>query len=131
MVAHCLNRIRAEGSHMGNGIVKVDGFVNHHIDPALTAEMGRAFALHFAGAGVSKVEDLKGRKVRVFNKGMEGEFEGAHPSGEQIRELFGTDAVDTNIGDDLTVYIDDETDGKPIGEMHCVSHESLSPIREK
>jgi xanthine phosphoribosyltransferase len=50
-----IQRIRAEGTHMGNGIIKVDGFVNHQIDPELTTEMGRAFAAHFAGAGVSKV----------------------------------------------------------------------------
>jgi len=50
-----VERIRAEGTHMGNGIIKVDGFVNHQIDPGLTTEMGRAFAAHFAGADVSKV----------------------------------------------------------------------------
>lgn len=50
-----VERIRAEGTYMGNGIVKVDGFVNHQIDPALTTEMGRAFAAEFAGTGVTKV----------------------------------------------------------------------------
>jgi xanthine phosphoribosyltransferase len=50
-----VERIRAEGTHMGNGIIKVDGFVNHQIDPALTAEMGRAFAAQFAAACVTKV----------------------------------------------------------------------------
>jgi xanthine phosphoribosyltransferase len=50
-----IERIRAEGTHMGNGIIKVDGFVNHQIDPVLTTQMGRAFAGHFADAGVTKV----------------------------------------------------------------------------
>lgn len=50
-----VERIRAEGTYMGNGIVKVDGFVNHQIDPGLTTEMGHAFAAEFAGAGVTKV----------------------------------------------------------------------------
>jgi xanthine phosphoribosyltransferase len=50
-----VERIRAEGTHMGNGIIKVDGFVNHQIDPGLTTEMGRAFAAHFAGSCVTKV----------------------------------------------------------------------------
>ena len=50
-----VERIRAEGTHMGNGIIKVDGFVNHQIDPGLTTEMGRAFAAEFSGAGVTKI----------------------------------------------------------------------------
>lgn len=33
----------------------MDGFVNHQIDPALTWEMGRAFAAAFAAAGVRDV----------------------------------------------------------------------------
>jgi xanthine phosphoribosyltransferase len=50
-----IDRIRSEGTHMGNGIIKVDGFVNHQIDPGLTTEMGRAFAGHFADADVTKI----------------------------------------------------------------------------
>ena len=28
-----IERIKAEAVHIGNGIIKVDGFVNHQIDP--------------------------------------------------------------------------------------------------
>jgi xanthine phosphoribosyltransferase len=47
-----IERIRAEAVHIGRGIIKVDGFVNHQIDPALTTQMGVEFAQRFAGAGV-------------------------------------------------------------------------------
>jgi xanthine phosphoribosyltransferase len=47
-----IERIRAEGVHIGRGIIKVDGFVNHQIDPALTTQMGVEFAQRFARAGV-------------------------------------------------------------------------------
>lgn len=50
-----VKRIRSEGRNLGGGILKVDGFLNHRLEPALTLEMGRAFAAHFAGAGVNKV----------------------------------------------------------------------------
>jgi xanthine phosphoribosyltransferase len=50
-----IDRIVAEGEHIGNGIIKLDGFINHQIDPALTMEMGREFAGRFAGAGVSGI----------------------------------------------------------------------------
>ena len=47
-----IERIRAEAVHIGRGIIKVDGFVNHQIDPALTTQMGVEFAQRFAQAGV-------------------------------------------------------------------------------
>ena len=47
-----IERIRAEAVHIGRGIIKVDGFVNHQIDPALTMQMGVEFAQRFAQAGV-------------------------------------------------------------------------------
>ncbi len=48
-------RIRSEGRNLGGGILKVDGFINHRLEPALTLEMGRAFAERFSGAGVNKI----------------------------------------------------------------------------
>jgi xanthine phosphoribosyltransferase len=53
-----VERIRAEGRNLGRGILKVDGFVNHQLDPALTMEMGREFARRFAAAGVTKITKI-------------------------------------------------------------------------
>jgi xanthine phosphoribosyltransferase len=50
-----IERIRREGRNLGRGILKVDGFINHQLDPALTLEMGQAFARHFRAAGVDGV----------------------------------------------------------------------------
>jgi xanthine phosphoribosyltransferase len=50
-----VERIRAEGRNLGGGILKVDSFINHQLDPQLTAEMGRAFARRFAQLGVVNV----------------------------------------------------------------------------
>ena len=50
-----IERIRKEAVYIGNGIIKVDGFVNHQIDPALTTAIGREFASLFAQAGVTQV----------------------------------------------------------------------------
>lgn len=33
--------------------------------------------------------------------------------------------------DDITIYVNRERDGYPIGELQCVSHSALSPIKEK
>lgn len=48
-------RIRRDGRNLGNGILKVDGFVNHQVDARLMDACGREFARLFAHAGASKV----------------------------------------------------------------------------
>ncbi len=53
-----VERIRAEVRNLGRGILKVDGFINHQLDPALTAEMGQEFARRFTDAGVENVTKI-------------------------------------------------------------------------
>jgi xanthine phosphoribosyltransferase len=48
-------RILAEGRNLGNGILKVDGFINHQVDPALMNECGRELAARFAHLHATKV----------------------------------------------------------------------------
>jgi xanthine phosphoribosyltransferase len=50
-----IERIKTEGTYIGNGIIKVDGFVNHQIDPVLTTAIGAEFVTQFAAAGVDAV----------------------------------------------------------------------------
>lgn len=69
--------------------------------------------------------------IEINNIGTEREFESAYPTDEQIRDMFGVDAViDRGIGDDVSIYITLGNDeGYPLGEMLCVSHDSLCPPR--
>jgi xanthine phosphoribosyltransferase len=48
-------RVLREGKNLGNGILKVDGFINHQVDPLLMDACGREFARRFQGVGVTKV----------------------------------------------------------------------------
>jgi len=48
-------RILDEGKNLGRGILKVDAFLNHQVDPALLDDCGREFARRFAAVGASKV----------------------------------------------------------------------------
>ncbi|MBN1220139.1 MAG: xanthine phosphoribosyltransferase [Anaerolineae bacterium] len=48
-------RIRREGKNLGNGILKVDSFINHQVDPALMLAVGGALAAHFGALGINKV----------------------------------------------------------------------------
>jgi xanthine phosphoribosyltransferase len=48
-------RILKEGQVLGGGILKVDGFVNHQVDPTLMDVCGREFAKRFANVGATKI----------------------------------------------------------------------------
>lgn len=48
-------RILKEGQILGNGILKVDSFVNHQVDPILMDACGREFAKRFANLGATKI----------------------------------------------------------------------------
>ena len=48
-------RIRREGRNLGRGILKVDGFINHQIDPVLMDDCGRELARRVERAGATKV----------------------------------------------------------------------------
>ncbi|MBI3998694.1 MAG: xanthine phosphoribosyltransferase [Armatimonadetes bacterium] len=48
-------RILTEGKNLGRGILKVDGFINHQVDPELMNACGRELARRFAHARATKV----------------------------------------------------------------------------
>ena len=48
-------RILAEGKNLGSGILKVDGFINHQVDPALMDACGVELAERFRRVGATKV----------------------------------------------------------------------------
>lgn len=49
------DRIRRDGKVLPGGILKVDSFINHQVDPALMALMGREFARRFGYLRPTKV----------------------------------------------------------------------------
>ena len=50
-----IERIRKQGKVLRNGILKVDSFINHQVDPVLMDACGREFARRFANIGATKV----------------------------------------------------------------------------
>jgi len=48
-------RILKDGRNLGRGILKVDGFINHQVDPALMDACGVEFARRFQHLGATKV----------------------------------------------------------------------------
>jgi len=48
-------RILRDGKNLGGGILKVDGFINHQVDPMLMDLCGREFARRFADVHATQV----------------------------------------------------------------------------
>jgi xanthine phosphoribosyltransferase len=48
-------RILTEGRNLGSGILKVDGFINHQVDPTLMAKCGKEFARRLADTQPDKI----------------------------------------------------------------------------
>ena len=49
------DRIRREGENLGRGILKIDSFLNHQIDPLLMEAAGEAIAAAFAAARPTRI----------------------------------------------------------------------------
>ncbi len=49
------DRILREGKNLGNGILKVDGFINHQVDPQLMDACGAELARRFARVHATKI----------------------------------------------------------------------------
>jgi xanthine phosphoribosyltransferase len=49
------DRILREGRNLGNGILKVDGFINHQVDPELMEACGKELGRRFEHVGATKV----------------------------------------------------------------------------
>ncbi len=67
----------------------------------------------------------------LYNVGIEGEFRSASPSDEQIMKAFGLiigTHINTDNSDDTSIYVTLEENRYPIGELICMSHDSLSPV---
>lgn len=52
-------RILAEGIAIDENILKVDGFINHQVEPELMRKIGEDFADHFKDMGVTKVVTIE------------------------------------------------------------------------
>ncbi len=52
-------KVVKEGIAISENILKVDGFINHQVDPALMKAIGEDFASHFQDQGITKVVTIE------------------------------------------------------------------------
>ena len=102
------DKIRTEGKYLGDGILKIDGILNHQMDPNLVKQMGEEIANRFRdtqptlSAHISVMRwallqqgPIMGaewhRAVAQSYLGADGELPGDRPAGGQ--QLRGTDSA--------------------------------------
>ena len=54
-----VERIKKDGRVLGEGVLKVDSFVTHQVDPVLMEQMGQRFAEVFKDQGITKVVTIE------------------------------------------------------------------------
>lgn len=54
-----IKRIKQDGHVLGAGVLKVDSFITHQVDPTLMAEIGDRFAEVFKNQGITKVVTIE------------------------------------------------------------------------
>jgi xanthine phosphoribosyltransferase len=54
-----VERIKKDGHVLGEGVLKVDSFVTHQVDPVLMEQMGNRLAEVFKEAGITKVVTIE------------------------------------------------------------------------
>ncbi len=52
-------KVLTEGKAVNENILKVDGFINHQVDPELMKAIGEDFAAHFQGKGITKIATIE------------------------------------------------------------------------
>ncbi|OJG60091.1 xanthine phosphoribosyltransferase [Enterococcus mundtii] len=58
-VRELVERINKDGQVLGEGVLKVDSFVTHQVDPVLMEQMGQRFAEVFKEQGITKVVTIE------------------------------------------------------------------------
>ncbi len=110
-------RILTEGKVLPGGVLKIDSFLNHQMDPMLMSEMAKELKRLYADAGVNKVLTIEASGIAIAI--MAG-YEFGCPV------VFAKKSKTKNISDDLyTVEVESFTHGKV--NTVVVSKEFLKP----
>ena len=54
-----IERIEKDGNVLGDGVLKVDSFLTHQVDPELMQEIGTIFAKRFQAEQITKVVTIE------------------------------------------------------------------------
>lgn len=108
--------IQKNGKAIGPGILKVDSFLNHQIDPNLMMAMGEEFKRKFEKDGVNKILTIEASGIAI---GLAAAY------AFNIPLVFAKKKVPSTMGDFYTANVYSFTKNKDY--TICVSKEFLNP----
>lgn len=108
--------IQKNGKAVGTGILKVDSFLNHQIDPNLMMAMGEEFKRRFANDGVNKILTIEASGIAI---GLAAAY------AFNVPLVFAKKKVPSTMGDFYTANVFSFTKNKDY--TICVSKEFLHP----
>ena len=108
--------IQKNGKAIGTGILKVDSFLNHQIDPNLMMAMGEEFKRRFEKDGVNKILTIEASGIAI---GLAAAY------AFNIPLVFAKKKVPSTMGDFYTANVYSFTKNKDY--TICVSKEFLHP----
>ena len=89
-----IEKIQTEGEHVGGGIVKVDSFLNHQVDPGLTQRMARELCVRLRQQGIKQISRVLTAEVSGIPVALEvaGQFDAKliYARKSQSRLMTGT-----------------------------------------
>ena len=112
------DRILKEGTFLPGGIVRVDSFLNHQLDPALLWELGKEFARSFAQDGVTKILTVEASSIAI------AVMAGLHLD---VPVVFAKKAAASNLGSDDIYTAKEHSFTKNTDCMLNVSSKYISP----
>jgi len=107
------DRIIKEGAHLGNGILKVDSFMNHQIDSQLMREIGKEFARRFSDLAATRILTAETSGIApAVSAGMEMNlpvvFARKHQPITMAADPFREKSVSPTHGNDVELIVSSE-----------------------
>lgn len=105
-------RILSEGKIFPNAVLKVDGFLNHQLDPTLLEAIGEAFAQRFKGERIDKVltVEASGIAIAVFTAkafGVNAVFAKKFPATKHFETGYSTQVISYTKQSTHRIHVDE------------------------
>lgn len=109
-----IERIRQDASYLGNGIIKVDSFLNHQVDASLMHAIGGEFASRFEALGIggvsriltAEVSGIPPAQATAQTLGVPMVYARKHESATLVGEYFQAETVSRTRGDRVQLRVD-------------------------
>lgn len=109
-----IQRIHQDASYLGNGIIKVDSFLNHQVDAPLMRAIGETFASQFESLGVGPVSRILTAEVSGIppalataeTLGIPLVYARKHDSATLTGSYFQAETVSRTRGNQVTLRVD-------------------------